>query len=305
MLNAGMEACPGFKLVKRIGKGGFGEVWQAIGADGQKVALKFVDCRSKDNSVVVNEIKLLLALRDLQHPHVIQLLNINTGPNYIILVMELADGSLNDLHYIYQQDYKTNIPPKVLCQLLTQAANALDFLAVQKFQTSSFSKSGLQHCDVKPSNILILNGIVKVADFGLSGPMMWNSRRGVMVGTPPYAAPELYEGKTSEHTDQFGLAVTYVELRTGRWPYKEKSITKLRQESPDLSMLPIEEQHVIARALQTRWLNRWPSCMDMMNQLTAIVNRADTPAGPKKPPSSAAYVIDPASGKPQSTKKPT
>ncbi len=291
MLNVGMEACPGFKLMKRIGKGGFGEVWQALGPDGRNVALKFMDCRQKTSSVVVNEIKLLLALRELRHPHLIQLLNINTGPNFIILVMELAEGSLNDLHYIYQQDFKTHIPPKVLCQLLTQAAEALDFLAKQKLAPAAFHRAGLQHCDVKPSNILLLNNSVKVADFGLSGPLLLNERRDSIIGTPPYAAPELYSGKASERTDQFGLAVSYVELRTGKWPFKEKSIEKLKIENPDLSMLPLEEQHVISRALHNRWLDRWPSCVAMMEALTNAVNHVNRSPATTKPNSSAAHVL--------------
>src|SRR5262245_49550240 len=197
MLTSGMEACPGFKLTKRLGQGGFGVVWEAVGRDGKKVALKFLNLKHQPQGAAANEIKLLLTLRDLKHPNVIQLLNIHTAPNYIILCMELADGSMNDLHYIYREDYKTNIPPPALVALLANAAAALDFMAEQKVKTSGFTRGGLQHCDVKPSNLLLVGNTVKVADFGLSGQLRWNDASNIQMGTPPYAAPELYEGKPS------------------------------------------------------------------------------------------------------------
>src|SRR5262249_23010195 len=130
-----------------------------------------------------------------------------------------ADGSLADLHFIYREDYKSHLPPQVLMNLMVQSAAGLDFLANQKLSTSGFAKMGLQHCDVKPSNLLLLGEQVKVADFGLSGPLTWNDGRKVALGTPPYAAPELYEGRPNERTDQYGLAVTYCELRTGLYPF--------------------------------------------------------------------------------------
>ncbi|HMP02951.1 MAG TPA: serine/threonine-protein kinase [Gemmatales bacterium] len=300
MLSIGMEACPGYRLTKRLGQGGFGDVWEGSSPDGRKFALKFLDIRHQPPGSVATEIKLLLTLRDLKHPNLIQLENIVTLPNAIVLIMELADGSLHDLHYVYRQDYKSNIPPQVLCNLLGQAAAGLDFMAVQRLPgIRTFSPTGLQHCDVKPSNLLLSGKVVKVVDFGLSGPKSWGQGRNVIMGTPPYAAPELYEGKPGERTDQFGLAVSYYELRTGKLPYEVPKELAFPAGGPDLSLLPESERQIVGKALSRRWLDRWPSCTDFMKALTeaiekdikAVADAERQAALRKKPASSASHII--------------
>lgn len=284
-LAPGVEACPGHKLTKPLGQGGFGSVWEAIGPDGKKVALKFLDCRGAHSSVIVNEIKLLLTLRDLKHPNLIQFINIHTGPSTIILSMELADGSVNDLHYIYREDTKSHVPPPVLMSIMEQTAAALDFLSNQRLHTSGFSKTGMQHCDVKPSNLLLLGNVVKVADFGLSGPMQFNTARNIILGTPPYAAPELFEGRMTERTDQFGMAITYCELRAGRFPIPISDDGRYPTTAPDFSFLPDRERMVVARAIQKQWLDRYPSCMEFVDALKRVMDSKPVPYAPSQPQS--------------------
>src|SRR5262245_54862299 len=124
-----MEPCPGFKLTKRLGMGGFGDVWEGVSiADGGKVAFKFLNCANQSSTFVVNEIRLLVTLRDLHHPNLIQLKNVLTSPNYIILMMERADWNLSDLHRAYREQAKAHVPPALLCDLIDQSADALDVL---------------------------------------------------------------------------------------------------------------------------------------------------------------------------------
>ena len=81
--------------------------------------------------------------------------------------------------------------------------------------------------------------------------------------TPHYAAPELIEGRISPRSDQYSLAVTYVQLRTGQLPFRgpvaEVLLRHLHGE-PDLSGLPAGECATVARALAKRPEDRWPSC---------------------------------------------
>ncbi|MBL8824251.1 MAG: protein kinase [Planctomycetia bacterium] len=271
-LKAGMEPIPGCRLIKRIGRGGFGEVWDAQNIqDDSRLALKFLDCKHQPASLVVNEIKLLIQLRDLQHDNLLQYYSVTASKNIIILTMELAEGSLNDLHYIYRMDHKSHVPSSVLINLMSQAASGLDFIAQQKLtQNSMMAQHGMQHCDIKPSNLLLLSNKLKIADFGLSGPQLWNAK-GKAFGTPLYAPPELYEGKANTRTDQFSLAVTYVELRTGQYPYPMSTDGSFPNVSPDLSMLPESERPVVAQALSPQWLNRFNSCQDFVDALVKVV----------------------------------
>lgn len=275
-LKPGSEPVPGCRLIKRIGRGGFGEVWEAHNEnDKTRLALKFLDCKHQQASLVVNEIKLLIQLRDLQHKNLLQFYSVTTGKNLIILSMELAEGSLNDLHYIYRTDHRSHVPPNVLINLMAQAAEGLDFIAGQKLPNSnSFAQTGMQHCDVKPSNLLLLNNVLKVADFGLSGPQSWNARSKAF-GTPPYAPPELYEGRANQRTDQFSLAVSYVELRSGFYPFPVPADGSCPTVAPELIMLPEPERPVIAQALSKQWLNRFPSCRDFVRALAKVIDPSD------------------------------
>lgn len=274
-LKPGAEPVPGHRLVKRIGRGGFGEVWEAINtSDNSRLALKFLDCTHKQGSLIVNEIKLLIQLRDLKHDNLLQFYSVTTGKNLIILSMELAEGSLNDLHYIYRTDHRTHVPADVLMNLMNQAAAGIDFIAQQKLSnTNALIQQGMQHCDIKPSNLLLINNTVKVADFGLSGPQMWNAR-GKAFGTPPYAPPELYEGRANSRTDQFSLAVTYVELRSGYYPFPVPSDGSCPTVAPELTMLPEGERNVLAQALSKQWLNRFNSCREFVGALSKVVEPA-------------------------------
>jgi serine/threonine protein kinase len=240
-----------------------------VGPEGARVALKFLDCRHKSSSAVANEIRQLLHVRELKHPHLIQLYNVFAARNYIILSMELADGTLEDLHNEYRSQDHSHLPPDMLCDLLDQAAAALDFLAAQRLR-SGFQQIGLQHCDVKPTNLLLLGSRLKVGDFGLCMAQADGSNRRFLGGTPPYAAPELYDGRLTERTDQYALAVSYCELRCGQWPFPR---TRSRKQSlpPDLSRIPEAERPILARALEPRWLDRWPSCEALITALQQAV----------------------------------
>lgn len=277
LLREGMEPCPGFRLTRPLGSGGFGVVWEGRNtADNSKVAFKFLNCLNQSANFVVNEIRLLVNLKAVKHKHLIELYNVVTSPNHIILLMERADWNLSDLHRAYRQQAKVNVPPKVICDWMDQAADALDFLSLQKLQKTTPGATGLQHCDVKPSNLLVHNNVLKVADFGLSGPQMWDQRSSFFVGTPPYAAPEMYEGRITDRIDQYALAVTYYELRAGRYAFPVSEKLRAPTAPPDLSLLTNEkEKAVLLRAMHRNWMDRFASC-----QAFASAIREAVEAGP-------------------------
>lgn len=284
-LEAAVEALPGTWLTQPIGRGGFGEVWEARTRDGTLVALKFLDCRHHAPSTVVREVRALLALKALEHPCLIRMHDVTALAGYLVLTMERADGNLNDLRDVYRETTGRNIYPDHLLDLLEQAAEGLDFLATRA--NDVFGRPAvLQHCDVKPANLLLVGDQLKVADFGLCSSAFASAAGPGLMGTPPYAAPEQYEGRVTERSDQFSLAVTWCELVAGSRVFNP--VTLYDPAHPvlpiDLSKLREHEYPVIARALDPRWTHRFPSCTAFIQALRTAVTtvRPNRPAHPPR-----------------------
>jgi serine/threonine protein kinase len=271
MLQAGLQPIPGYRTSRLLGTGAFGEVWEALGPEGRPVALKFMDCRSKPTSLIRSEIRVLQGLRELRHPHIIEFHGVHAHTHHIVLCMERADGNLGDLHRTYRDDFGMEMPAEHALELLGQAAEALDFLAGVTLPGFNALARGLQHCDVKPSNLLLLGDQLKVADFGLCAATAWRTHRNGWRGTLPYAAPEMYRGQASPSTDQYALAVTYCELCYGDRLFIPPQSIPARPGCPDLPIdlmkVPAKEARVLARALSPHPTARWPSCQAFLAAL--------------------------------------
>jgi serine/threonine-protein kinase len=218
------------------------------------------------------EVRVLRSLQELRHPNIIGLLGVYASSHYIILSMEQADGNLDDLRQAYREETGKNIPPDHLLEILEQAAGALDFLTTVKLPGINPASAGLQHCDVKPSNLLLLANTVKVADFGLCAGTSWKTHRSGWRGTPPYVAPELYNGQPTVGTDQFALAITYLKLCTGERPFYPGDPAATPPSMPvDLTKLREKEVPIIARALHPQPSARWPSCRAFIQALRQAI----------------------------------
>jgi serine/threonine protein kinase len=268
VLLKGSEPIPGYRLQTPLGDGAFGEVWAARAPDGSSVALKFLDTRKRDGNLLRGEIRILRALSEVGHPNLIKLLGVHASTHYLILSMERADGNLEELRQTYQQVSGRNIAPEHLLELLRQAACGLDYIAGLKLPGFNLASTGLQHCDVKPSNLLLKGDEVKIADFGLCAAQGQQTHKHGWRGTIPYAAPELFRGRASPTTDQFSLAVTYCDLVAGErmlLPVKEgDSEPTLRV---DLSKARGRERAVLERALSPDPTRRWPGCQAFVTAL--------------------------------------
>lgn len=293
MLNAstlelapGCVPYPGYRLVHLLGKGGCGEVWKAARvADGSNVAIKFLPCDS--GRLAAQEIRALQAIRTLKHPNVLQVQQVWSCSGYLAVAMDLAEGSMLDLLDTYMADVKSPVAPDHLCYYLQQVALGLDFLNERRHLVDG-ERVAFRHCDIKPSNLLVFGHVVKVADFSLAMHTTSTSTSHRRVGTLHYAAPEVFQGIISDRTDQFSLAVTYVQLRTGRLPFPDEPQSDCKSKSynkpaPDLRSLPPAERTILVRALDPVPQNRWPNCADMMNRISQVVQA--TPAARREPKS--------------------
>jgi hypothetical protein len=242
-LNPDGEPVPSHRLLKPLGRGGFGEVWQATGPDGKLLALKFVPWIGRLADL---EIRGMEIIKDIRHPHLLRVYDTWVTQDFFIISMELADGTLLDR-------WRCGIGKKKLLEYFLQAAVGIDYLHSQ----------GIHHRDIKPQNFLLLGGGLKVADFGLIRLMEHTVSGHTGNLTVAYAAPEYFEGCTCQNSDQYCLAVTYCHLRGNRLPFTGTAAQMVAghlQKEPDLTMLPAEERLAVARALAKNPEDRWPDC---------------------------------------------
>jgi hypothetical protein len=262
------EPIPGYHLIEPLGSGGFGEVWKCRAPGGLLKAIKFVygNLNSEDVDAVraEQEERALKRVLDVRHPFVLSNERIDkSDAGELMIVMELADRSLYDLFVECQSNGQPGIARADLLRYLDDAACGLDFM---------IDKHNLQHLDVKPRNLFLVSDRVKVADFGLVKSLERSSSSGIMGGvTPIYAAPETFKGRISKHSDQYSLAVVYVELLTGKRPFTGKNVRQIAlqhlADPPDLSMLLESDRPVVARALAKKPEDRFPSCLAFVNAL--------------------------------------
>jgi serine/threonine protein kinase len=280
----GAEPVPGIRLVRRIGVGGSGEVWRAEGAGGFPIAVKIVPLSGPRSAAHLRGVDIARAVR---HPNLLAGFGAWIDDERLILAMELADGSLWDRFLDARAHGLLGIPRVELIDALAQAARAVDYLNDPRHVSGSRGGLGIQHRDLKPQNILLVGGGVKVADLGAARWMEEDvtGHTGTQ-WTPAYAAPEFFLGATSRHSDQYSLAVTYCHLRAGRLPFAGEPgyvMAGHLMREPDLSTLDEPERPIVARALAKRPEDRWPSCRVLVESLRAAI----PPAAPALPPSRA------------------
>lgn len=268
----------GYDLRRVRGAGAFGTVWEAAAPDGRVVAFKSVECKLGHAAL---EVRNARTISDLSHPNLIRIDKVWCEANKLFFIMELAEGSLLDLSDVSTAEFGVPLSAEVVCGYLRQVAEAVDFLNGHRHAIDGV-RVGIQHRDIKPSNLLLFGEKVKVCDFGLATKMLDSSARHVSAGTPAFAAPEVFQQRLSDWTDQYAFAVSYCHLR-GVNPFPDSPDTFPRgyvRPAPDLEDLKPVERPIIARALAQVPQDRWPSCVDMMRQLLTVVplkSAADLP----------------------------
>jgi formylglycine-generating enzyme required for sulfatase activity len=276
-LAAGQRPLPEYELVHRLGRGGFGEVWKATGPGGFGVALKFIRLGDQAGRVETRSLELM---RDIRHAHLLALFGAWQRDDYLIVAMELGDRTLLDLLRQAQGQGLPGIPGDKLLEYMREAAKGIDYLNEPHHPSGSGALVGIQHKDIKPQNLLLVGGTVKVADYGLA-KMLEHTATSTSGGvTPAYAAPELLGGRVTRWSDQYGLAVSYCQLRGGRLPFEGTAMQIMAghaTEPPDLTMLPEAERPVVARALAKQPDERWPNCREFAEALAGSVRAGAEP----------------------------
>ena len=258
---SGMTEIAGYRLQERIGMGGFGEVWRAIGPGGFPKAVKIL-FGSRSGPQAETELRSMNRIRELRHPFLLTIERIEVVDGRVVIVSELADKSLDDRYREITASGQKGIPRDELIGYLRDAADALDFMSEQH---------GLQHLDVKPDNVLLQGAHAKIGDFGLTKSLNASGHSIVNGFTPLYAPPELFDGHPERGSDQYSLAIVYQMMLTGVPPFNGRSAAQLTSQhlksSPDLSVLHPSDRAVVARALSKNPKTRFASCRQFIDEL--------------------------------------
>lgn len=258
------EPIPGYKTVEKLGEGGFGEVWKAIVPGGLFKAIKFVNTK-QGLQKASQEWQAIDRIKTIRHPFILSLDRVDVLPDTLVVVMELADKNLWTKFHECKAEGLPGIPRPDVIKYLLEAAEALDLIHNQ-YQ--------LQHLDIKPHNLFLVQNHLKIGDFGLVQELNLSGKDYHGAITPVYSSPELIEGWPSKFSDQYSLAIVYQEMVTGKRPFTAENLRKLihqhLNEAPDLLSLEIREQPIMLKALEKVPENRFSSCTEFMETLASV-----------------------------------
>jgi serine/threonine protein kinase len=263
------EPIPGYRLIERLGGGGFGEVWKCEAPGGLYKAIKFVygdlDASDEEGARAEQELKALSRVKTVHHPYILSLERYDIIDGQLLIVMELADRTLWDRFRECRSQGQPGIPRAELTGYMEETAEALDLMD---------SLYQLQHLDIKPQNLFLVHNHVKVADFGLVKDLEGGIASVTGGVTPVYAAPETFDGRVTRFSDQYSLAIVYQELLSGQRPFTGNSLRQLVMQhlysEPDLSSLPAADRAAVSRALAKTPEDRYPTCKDFVRALRDV-----------------------------------
>ena len=274
-----------YTIVNVIGQGGMSTVYGAYDrVSGRSVAIKILNKKLEQNpeqiQLFVNE---STALSLLSHPNIVMVYNTAITSSIKYFVMEYVEGITLKSHI----EHRGALTEREILYYASQILSALDYI---------HSKS-IIHCDIKPQNIILLqNGSIKVADFGIArlNSMIDNTeeKSDVAVGTVYYVSPEQARGKRpGKESDLYSLGVMLYELITGKLPFYHENATEVAKMQINKEPTPpsvyrhdisVGLEQIILRAMEKDVYRRYSSAAEMLVDINALRQNSKTVFGNEK-----------------------
>ncbi len=270
-----------YTLLRRLGKGGMGAVYEAQAPDGNRFAVKVIDPASATKSDTVRRfVREARAVMTIDSPHVVRVLEADAAGKEQLpyIVMELLHGL--DLGAMIER--RGPLQLRTVARLFSQACRGL----------AAAHDAGFVHRDIKPANLFLnelpsTEVIVKICDFGIVKRVLTNDQQatvaltqtGGVVGSPLYMSPE--QAKNSPdidlRTDIWGLGVSMFEALSGTHPWQgrdsvgELIVAICTEPLPHIQdcapWVPPELAEVVHRAMSRRPAERFQSMAQLEEAL--------------------------------------
>ena len=274
-----------FRIVRQIGEGGMGVVFEAERADrefSQRAALKIIR-RGFDSGFNIERFRReRQILADLNHPNIARLIDGGaTEDGLPYLVMEYVDGEIADA---YCRSH--GVPLEARLRLFQQACAAVDYA----------HRHNIIHRDIKPANILVTSeGNVKLLDFGIAktfGNEAAATTRSL--ATPRYASPEQIKSQpVTPATDIYSLGVVLYEIVTDRNPYASAGSTPheisraICEQAPappsSIAAVPAGLDRIVLNAMHKDPALRYSSARELAEDVGRLLAGVPVTAKPARP----------------------
>ena len=208
-----------YRLIKTIGKGNFAKVKLAKHElIGKEVAIKIIDKTQLNQGSLQKLFREVKFMKCLDHPNIVKLFEVIQTEKTLYLVMEYASGG-EVFDYLVAHG---RMKEKEARAKFRQIVSAVQYL----------HQKHIVHRDLKAENLLLDSDMnIKIADFGFSNEFTPGSKLDTFCGSPPYAAPELFQGEKYDgpEVDVWSLGVILYTLVSGSLPFDGQNLKELRE----------------------------------------------------------------------------
>jgi tetratricopeptide (TPR) repeat protein/predicted Ser/Thr protein kinase len=210
-LSPGTSIGSRYEIVRLLGQGGMGAVYQAHDKELERqVAIKVIRADMAANPEILRRFKQELILaRQITHKNVIRIFDLGQADGIKFITMEYIEGE--NLQAVLRG--KKKIEPAEAANILAQVCRALE----------AAHHEGVIHRDLKPQNIMLdKNGRAYVMDFGIARSMLGAgmTQTGALIGTPDYMSPEQAKGQPLDaRSDLFSIGIIFYEMLSGKVPF--------------------------------------------------------------------------------------